>query len=59
MKQQITEEQNVHKEWYEQSKTQTLETLPEFLRHLTEDFSHDYGTICHAILPFRFTIKEY
>jgi hypothetical protein len=49
MKQQITEEQNVHKEWYEQSNTQTLETLPEFLRHLTEDYSHDYGTICHAI----------
>lgn len=35
--------------FYANARKQTLETLPEFLRHLMEDFSHDYGTICHAI----------
>lgn len=48
-KQQITEEQKVHEEWYKQAKAMTLEKLLEFLRHLTEDYGHDYGTICHAI----------
>lgn len=47
--QQITEEQGVHKEWYEIAKTQTLESLPSFLNHLMNDFGHDYGTICHAL----------
>jgi hypothetical protein len=45
----ITEEMNVHKEWYAQASKQTLETLPEFLRHLMEDYGHDYGTIVHAL----------
>ena len=27
----------------------TLDDLPEFLRELTEDYGHDYGTICHAV----------
>ena len=49
MKQQITEEQKIHEQWYKESSNQTLETLPEFIRHLTEDYNHDYGTICHAI----------
>lgn len=49
MKQQIKEEDNIHKEWYERAGSQTLETLPEFLRHLTEDYEHDYGTICHSV----------
>ena len=49
MKQQITEEQKIHNEWYEKAKNQTLDTLPDFLKHLTEDYGHDYGTICHAI----------
>lgn len=48
-KMQINEEMGVHKEWYEQAKEQTTETLPEFIRHLTEDYEHDYGTICHAL----------
>lgn len=46
-KQQITEEMKIHEEWY--TSEQTLETLPSFLKHLTEDYHHDYGTICHAI----------
>ena len=45
----ITEEDGTHKEWMPRAKAMTLETLPEFLRELTEDYEHDYGTICHAI----------
>jgi hypothetical protein len=45
----ITEEMNVHKEWYEEAKNQTLETLPAFMKKLSEEFEHDYGTICHAL----------
>ena len=48
-KQKITEEMNIQKEWYSQAKKQTLETLPTFLNHLMNDYSHDYGTICHAL----------
>ena len=48
-KQEIKEEEGIHKQWYKDAKIQTLETLPEFMRHLAEDYSHDYGTICHAI----------
>lgn len=36
-------------EWHKRAKTMTLETLPEFLRELTENYRHDYGTICHAV----------
>lgn len=49
MEQIITEEMNIHKEWYEQAEKMTMEKLPEFLRHLLEDYWHDYGTICHAM----------
>ena len=45
----ITEEQGLHKEWYERAKKMTMDDLPEFLRELTEDYNHDYGTICHAV----------
>ena len=45
----ITEEMNLHEKWFKEAKIQTLETLPEFLRHLTEDYEHDYGTIAHAV----------
>lgn len=45
----ITEESGIHKEWMERARNMTLEALPEFLRELTEDYAHDYGTICHAI----------
>lgn len=46
-RQPITEEMGIHKEWY--AARPTLAELPEFLRKLTEDYGHDYGTICHAI----------
>ena len=48
-KQTITEEMKVHEQWYREAHDMTLEKLPEFLRHLAEDYQHDYGTICHAI----------
>lgn len=48
-KQVITEADNVHAQWFVDAKTQTLATLPEFLRHLSQDYAHDYGTICHAL----------
>lgn len=49
MVKEITEEMNLQVEWYKQAKEQTVETLPKFIRHLTEDFCHDYGTIVHAM----------
>lgn len=45
----ITEEEGIHKEWMVAAKDMTADKLPEFIRHLTEDYLHDYGTICHAI----------
>lgn len=45
----LQEEDGTYKEWYKRAKTITVETLPDFIRSLTEDFEHDYGTICHAM----------
>lgn len=45
----VTEEDHPEKEWFEQAKRQTLATLPEFIRHLMNDYSHDYGTVVHAV----------
>jgi len=49
MKKEITEKDNVHQQWYEEAKKQNLETLNDFINHLLDDYSHDYGTICHAL----------
>lgn len=46
---QITESQGLQKEWMEEARKMNLKKLPAFLKKLTEDYSHDYGTICHAI----------
>lgn len=48
-KKRITEEIGLDKEWYAEAKEMTAEKLPEFIRHLTEDYSHDYGTIIKAM----------
>lgn len=48
MSKQITEEMNLHEQWYADAKRQTLETLPAFLQDLAS-YGHDYGTICHAL----------
>jgi hypothetical protein len=45
----ITEEMRLEKEWFKQAHEQKLETLPEFMNHILNDYCHDYGTICHAI----------
>lgn len=49
MKIAITEEMRLEKEWFEEAKRQTLETLPAFINHVMNDYVHDYGTVCHAI----------
>lgn len=36
-------------QWYEDASKQTLETLPEFMRHVLNEYYHDYGTIVKAI----------
>jgi len=43
------EEMNLQEGWYAEARDMDMQKLPEFLRHLTEDFDHDYGTICHAL----------
>lgn len=43
------DEASARKEWQERAKAMTLADLPEFLRELSEDYQHDYGTICVAI----------
>ena len=48
--QSITEEMKIHEEWYKQSNDVTVEALPDFIKHLTEDYQHNYGSICHAIV---------
>ena len=45
----IKEEDGLHKAWYVEARQQTEATLPEFIRRLSHDYIHDYGTICHAI----------
>lgn len=44
----ITEEDGIHKDWYKKN-PKNLEELMKFLKSLQEDYSHDYGTICHAL----------
>ena len=45
----VTEEDHPEKEWFKSAYDQTVETLPEFVNHLMNDYCHDYGTVCHAI----------
>ena len=45
----ITEEMHLEKEWFEDAKKQTIETLPDFMNHVLNDYDHDYGTIVHAV----------
>lgn len=48
-KKEITEDMGLQKEWYERAKSMRPEDFPEFFRELTEDYEHDYGTVCHAM----------
>lgn len=45
----VTEEMHPEKEWFEEAKKQTEETLPAFIDHVMNDYCHDYGTVVHAI----------
>lgn len=45
----ISEKQHLEKIWFEEAIEQTIETLPQFINHIMNDYEHDYGTICHAI----------
>ena len=36
-------------EWVKEAELQTTDTLPNFLNKLMNGYSHDYGTVCHAI----------
>lgn len=45
----INEEQHLEKQWFEEAHNQTIETLPNFIEHIMNDYQHDYGTICHAL----------
>lgn len=45
----ITEENELHRQWYVDAKKQTLGTLPDFIDRVLNGCKHDYGTICHAI----------
>ena len=42
-------DREVIEDWYTRAGEMAPDGLAEFLRHLQEDFEHDYGTICHAI----------
>lgn len=45
----ITEDMGLQEEWYERAKSMKPEDFPEFFREMTEDYIHDYGTVCHAM----------
>lgn len=50
MKQPITEEMHLEKEWFkEASKVKTSDELKAFADHILNDYEHDYGTACHAV----------
>jgi len=36
-------------DWEKKAREVTIDTLPGFLKELSEQYSHDYGTICHAV----------
>jgi hypothetical protein len=45
----VAEADHPEEEWFKSAYDQTVETLPEFVNHLMNDYCHDYGTVCHAI----------
>ena len=45
----ITEDMRLQNEWYKRAYSMKPEDFPEFFRELTEDYEHDYGTVCHAM----------
>lgn len=45
----ITEDMRLQDEWYKRAYSMKPDNFPEFFRELTEDYEHDYGTVCHAM----------
>lgn len=45
----ITEDMRLQDEWYKRAYNMKPDDFPEFFRALTEDYEHDYGTVCHAM----------
>ena len=46
----ITEESDIHKTWMEEARAvKTVEDFTAFHHKLMNTYSHDYGTICHAV----------
>jgi hypothetical protein len=50
MKQLVKANDGLQEQWYEQARQQTLETMPEFIRYLLDEYSHDAQTIVHAMV---------
>lgn len=48
----ITEkDKEIIESWFKEAKEgMNMEKLPAFLSHLMNDYEHDYGTICHALV---------
>lgn len=51
-------ELHLKEEWFAEAKEMTMEKLPEFIRHLTYDYNHDYGTVCHAMAAVGFAAMK-
>lgn len=50
MKQPITEEMHLEKEWFEQARhVKSIEELSQLVDKMLNSYEHDYGTACHAI----------
>ena len=45
----ITEDMRLQDEWYKCAYNMKPDDFSEFFRELTEDYEHDYGTVCHAM----------
>ena len=45
----ITEDMRLQDEWYKRAYNMKPDDFPEFFREMTEDYIHDYGTVCHAM----------
>ena len=45
----ITEEDSIHKEWYQEAEKIRIDTLDGFVKKLVNEYEHDYGTIVHAM----------
>ena len=48
-RQEITEDMGIHNQWFDDAKEIRVCELEQFVRHLIDDYKHDYGTIVHAI----------